>query len=90
MAAYRGFWYGCFQYLAPEDRPGYAAELRRLLRPGGKLLPRASLRAAGVRDDIDEDVIRAAFAGWRVELMQRTKVPSDTRWLDVLLVRLTA
>jgi SAM-dependent methyltransferase len=81
---------GCFQYLAPEDRPGYAAELRRVLRPGGKLLLRASLRAAGIRNDIDEDVIRAAFASWRIELMQRTKVPSDTRLLDVLLVRLTA
>lgn len=81
---------GCFHYLAPEDRPGYAAEVRRVLRPGGKLLLRASLRAAGVRNDIDEQVIRAAFAGWRIDLMQRTKVPSDTRWLDVLLVRLTA
>jgi SAM-dependent methyltransferase len=81
---------GCFHYLPARHRPGYAAELRRVLRPGGKLLLRASLRAAGVRNDIDEDVILATFAQWRVEHMQRTKIPSDTRTLDVLLVRLTA
>ncbi|MGO8982792.1 MAG: hypothetical protein ACLQER_26525, partial [Streptosporangiaceae bacterium] len=62
----------------------------RVLRPGGRLLLRASLRSAGMRNDIDEDVILAAFAGWRVELMQRTRIPSDTRSLDVLPVRLTA
>jgi hypothetical protein len=65
-------------------------ELHRVLRPGGRLLLRASLRSAGMRNDIDEDVILAAFAGWRVELMQRTRIPSDTRSLDVLPVRLTA
>jgi SAM-dependent methyltransferase len=81
---------GCFHYLPARHRPGYAAELRRVLRPGGKLLLRASLRAAGVRNDIDEDVILATFAQWRVEHMQRTKIPSDTRTLDVLLVRLAA
>jgi SAM-dependent methyltransferase len=81
---------GCFHYLPARHRPGHAAELRRVLRPGGKLLRRASLRAAGVRNDIDEDVILATFAQWRVEHMQRTKIPSDTRTLDVLLVRLTA
>ena len=80
---------GCFHYLDPGDRSGYAAELRRVLRPGGKLLLRASLRAAGVRNDIDEDVIHAVFAEWRIDLMQRTTIPSDTRSLDVLLVRLT-
>jgi SAM-dependent methyltransferase len=80
---------GCFHYLAPEDRLGYAAELRRVLRPGGKLLLRASLRAAGVRNDIDEQVILAVFAQWRVERLQRTEIPSDTRSLDVLLARLT-
>ena len=52
-------------------------------------LLRASLRAAGVRNDIDEDVIHAVFAEWRIDLMQRTTIPSDTRSLDVLLVRLT-
>jgi hypothetical protein len=53
-----------------------------------KLPLRASLRAAGVRNDIDEGVILTTFAQWRVEFMQRTKIPSDARTLDVLLVRL--
>jgi SAM-dependent methyltransferase len=79
---------GCFHYLAPEERLGYSAELRRLLRPGGRLLLRASLRAAGVRNDIDEEVILATFSAWRIEQMHRAKIPSDTRTLDVLLVRL--
>jgi SAM-dependent methyltransferase len=79
---------GCFHYLPPSDRPRYAAEAQRVLRPGGKLLLRASLRAAGVRNDIDEAVIRATFAGWRMAEMKRATVPSDTRVLDYLVVRL--
>jgi SAM-dependent methyltransferase len=79
---------GCFHYLGAEDRAGYAAEMGRVLRPGGKLLLRASLRAAGVRNDIDENVILSTFCAWRIELMQRMQVPSDTRALSVLLVRL--
>jgi hypothetical protein len=62
--------------------------LRRVLRPGGRLLLRASLMAAGVRNDIDEQVIRPVFAGWRVGHLERTRIPSDTRLLDVLLVLL--
>ncbi|HEY1920452.1 MAG TPA: class I SAM-dependent methyltransferase [Streptosporangiaceae bacterium] len=79
---------GCFPYLDPADRPHYAAELGRVLRPGGKLLLRASLRTAGVRNDIDEDVVRDTFTGWRVDHMRQASVPSDTRPLDVLVVRL--
>jgi SAM-dependent methyltransferase len=78
----------CFHYLAAEDRAGYAAELRRVLRPGGKLLLRASLRAAGVRNDIDENVIAGTFCAWRIERMHRAEIPSDTRALEVLVVRL--
>jgi SAM-dependent methyltransferase len=81
---------GCFHYLEPGDRPGYAAEVSRVLKPGGKLLLRASLRAAGVRNDIDEQVIRSVFDGWRIQHMTRARVPSDTRTLDVLVVRLSA
>jgi SAM-dependent methyltransferase len=79
---------GCFHYLAPGDRPRYSAELRRVLRPGGKLLLRASLRTAGQRNDIDEAVIRGTFAAWHVEHLEQAAVPSDTRLLDVLVVRL--
>jgi SAM-dependent methyltransferase len=80
---------GCFHYLAPEDRKGYSSELRRVLRPGGKLLLRASLHAAGVRNDIDEEVIASALSDWRIEQMERATIPSDTRALEVLLVRLS-
>jgi Methyltransferase domain len=78
---------GCFQYVMEQDRVGYATELRRVLRPGGKLLPKASLHAAGVRNDIDEHVIRDTFYSWWIERMERAQIPSDTRTLDVLLVR---
>ena len=80
---------GCFHYLAPEDRLRYSSELGRVLRPGGKLLLRASLGAAGVRNDIDEEVILATFSGWRIDHMHRANIPTDTRTLDVILVRLT-
>jgi SAM-dependent methyltransferase len=80
---------GCFHDLAAGDRPGYAAEVGRVLRPGGKLLLRPSLRAAGVRNDIDEEVIRTVFAQWHIQQMTRATVPSDTRSLEVLVVRQT-
>jgi SAM-dependent methyltransferase len=81
---------GCFHCLAPGDRPQYAAELRRVLRPGGRLLLRASLRAAVVRNDIDEAVIKHTFAAWQIQDLQHAAIPSDTRLLDVLLARLSA
>jgi SAM-dependent methyltransferase len=81
---------GCFHYLPSSERPRYAAEAWRVLQRGGKLLLRASLRAAGVRNDIDEAVIRETFAGWRIAEMKRAAVPSDTRLLDYLVVRLEA
>lgn len=81
---------GCFHYLAPADRPQYSTGLRRVLKPRGKLLLRASLRAAGVHNDIDEAVIRRTFTGWRIEHIERTAVPSDTRLLDILLIRLAS
>jgi SAM-dependent methyltransferase len=58
---------GCFHYLAPHDRLRYNDELRRVLRAGARLLLRASLRAAGVRNDIDEAVIGHTFAAWQIE-----------------------
>ena len=80
---------GCFHYLPAADRPRYAGELRRVLRPGGKLLLRASLRAAGERNDIDEAVIAGTFGAWRVDDMERAEVPSDTRMLEVIVARLS-
>jgi SAM-dependent methyltransferase len=81
---------GCFHYLAAGDRPRYAAEAERVLRPGAKLLLRASMRAAGVRNDIDEAVIRRTFRAWRIVDMERGAGPSDTRMLEFLVVRLEA
>lgn len=81
---------GCLHYLPAADRPCYSGELRRVLRPGGKLLLRASLRAAGVRNEIDEQIIAAMFTGWTIEGMNRAAVPSDTRMLEVILTRLSA
>jgi SAM-dependent methyltransferase len=72
---------GCFHYLAPRDRLRHADELRRVLRPGARLL-QASLRTAGVRNDIDESVIGHTFAAWQIEHMQPAAVPSDTRTLE--------
>lgn len=80
---------GCFHYLEPADRPGYAAEVSRVLKPGGKLLLRPSLRAAGERNDIDEQVIRTVFGRWHIQHMTRATVPSDTRALELLVVRLS-
>ncbi|MGC2191593.1 MAG: class I SAM-dependent methyltransferase [Candidatus Dormiibacterota bacterium] len=79
---------GCFHYLPLSDRLRYDSELRRVLKPGGRLLLRASLRAAGVRNDITEDVIRSTFADWEIHSVERAEIPSDTRLLEVLVVRL--
>jgi hypothetical protein len=48
-----------------------------------------SLRAAGLRNDIDEQVIRTVFDGWRIQHVTRARVPSDTRTLELPVVRLT-
>jgi hypothetical protein len=45
-------------------------------------------RTAGLRNDPNEAVIRAAFAAWRIERMERAAVPSDTRMLEVITARL--
>ena len=52
---------GCFHYLPPGDRLRYAGELGGCCGRG-KFLLRASLKTAGVRNDIDEAVIGRAFA----------------------------
>jgi len=50
---------------------------------------RASLHAAGVRNDIDESVIAATFAAWNIEHVEGAAVPSDTRMLEVIVARLS-
>jgi hypothetical protein len=60
-----------------------------VLRPGGKLLLRASFRTAGTCNDVDEAVITRTFAAWEIEDMDRAAVPSDTRMLEVIIVRLS-
>jgi ubiquinone/menaquinone biosynthesis C-methylase UbiE len=77
---------GCFHNLPVIDRPQY--ELSRVVKPGGRLLLRASLRAAGLRYDISEDIIHETFTGWTIRRMARMEIPSDTRKLEVLEVRL--
>ncbi|HEV2362296.1 MAG TPA: class I SAM-dependent methyltransferase [Acidimicrobiales bacterium] len=79
---------GCFHYLPPGDRSAYAASVGRVLRPGGRLLLRASLRSAGIPNDIDESVVRSSFQGWHIDRMERIEAPSDTRTMLMLEARL--
>jgi SAM-dependent methyltransferase len=79
---------GCFHYLPARARSRYANELERVLRPAGSFLLRACLRAEGVRNDINPSVIRNIFRRWTVESIVETSIPSDTRQMDALIVRL--
>ena len=75
---------GCFHYLPASNRTAYAAEAARVLRAGGRLYLRACLYTAGVRNDIDEDVLRAVFAGWRWLNLSREDLASDTRTMPAI------
>jgi SAM-dependent methyltransferase len=79
---------GCYHYLSVEDRAHYAAEVRRVLRPEGRMLLRACMRSAGVRNDVDEAMVRQSFTGWVIESVKRADIPSDTRTMPALVVRL--
>ncbi len=79
---------GCFHYLAPELWPRYAAELHRVLRPGGRLLLRACLTSAGVRNKVTESGLLAAFAAWRSDGVRQAWIVSDTKAMPALIVRL--
>jgi SAM-dependent methyltransferase len=79
---------GCFHYLVPEQWPRYATEVHRVLRPGGRLLLRACLTSAGVRNKVTESAILAAFAGWHCDEVRATRLSSDTREMPALVVRL--
>lgn len=79
---------GCFHYLEPGSWPRYAAEVRRVLRPGGRLLLRACLTSAGVRNKVTESGVLAAFAGWQCADIRETGLISDTREMPALIARL--
>jgi SAM-dependent methyltransferase len=79
---------GCFHYLEPERWPCYAAEVRRVLRPGGRLLLRACLRSAGVRNTVTASGVLAAFEGWRHAGVREAGLVSDTREMPALVIRL--
>jgi SAM-dependent methyltransferase len=79
---------GCFHYLAVEDRAAYAAEAWRILRPDGRLLLRACLRAQGVRNDLDAHTIRSVFREWEVRNLTTTAIPSDARTMEAVVARL--
>jgi hypothetical protein len=59
-----------------------------MVAPVGSLTGAAAGTRRWMANDIDENVILGTFCAWRIELMQRMQVPSDTRTLSVLLVRL--
>ena len=79
---------GCFHYLSPAQWAEYAAELRRVLQPGGRLLLRACLTSRGVQNKVTESAITTAFAGWATERLTVAELPSDTRTMRGLVVRL--
>lgn len=81
---------GCFHYLAPAARNRYAREARRVLRRGGRLLLRACRTSAGVANDIDTTVIEHVFRDWPLPRVTLQDIPSDTRQMPALVVRLDA
>lgn len=79
---------GCFHYVSPADRARYARETRRVLRRGGQFLLRACRSAAAVPNDIDPAVIGRVFRNWRIDQMTADDIPSGTRSMPAIVVRL--
>jgi SAM-dependent methyltransferase len=79
---------GCFHYLSTVQWAEYAAEVRRVLRPGGRLLLRACLTSRGVRNDVTESGVAEAFTGWIIDRLVRADLPSDMRIMRGLVIRL--
>ena len=77
---------GCFHYLPRKDRPRYAREAARLLRPRGRLLLRASVESRGRPNGIDERLLRSVFRRWRILAIEPRRIPSDTRTLASLVL----
>jgi len=59
-----------------------------VLHPGGEFLLRACLHAQGLRNDITAQTIENVFADWRLLMLERRSIPSDTRTIEALVVRL--
>ena len=79
---------GCFHYLPPSQWRCYAAELARVLQPGGRLLLRTCLTSAGVRNQVTESGVVEAFAGWQSDGVTEVRLVSDTRSMPALVARL--
>ena len=79
---------GCFHYIAAEQQGTYESEVWRILRPGGRLLLRACLTSAGVRNHIDIRAIRETFARWSFDSLDEVVIASDTREMPALIVKL--
>ena len=79
---------GCFHYLGSQHRGAYATEVGRVLRPSGRMLLRACLNGAGIRNDLTEAVIVSTFAGWSVDSLKPVQLLSDTREMPALEARL--
>ncbi len=79
---------GTFHYLSAHDRLNYAREAARVLRPSGRFLLRACLQSEGRRSAIGAETIRESFEGWGISSVVITDIPSDTRSMPALVVRL--
>jgi SAM-dependent methyltransferase len=79
---------GTFHYLDAPGREGYVREVGRVLRVGGRFLLRACLYSAGKRNQLEERSVTNAFAGWQIDDLTRQAVPSDTRTMPALVLRL--
>jgi SAM-dependent methyltransferase len=81
---------GCLHYLDPAARISYLAEIRRVIRPGGRFLLRACCNCAGQRNDVDKTLLAWLLAGWHVESLTEAMIPSDTRSMAAIVARLVA
>jgi SAM-dependent methyltransferase len=81
---------GCFHYPAPAQRAGNAREAGRVLRPGGRLLPRICLNSAGVRNGLDEQTIRVTRPPGAEPPSNRLDLVSDTRAMTAITAILVA
>ena len=79
---------GCFHYVDAADRVRYAREARRVLRHGGQFLLRACRSAAAAPNDIGPAVIERVFRDWRIDQMTTEDIPSGTRHMPAMVVRL--